>query len=114
MQKCVPVLSFAFSVLASALVAQVSPQQPPAGRGGPPIPPGPAPTHADLEYAPPEPATSNGHKLDLYIPNAAAGPLPVVMWTGGSAWMADTGKRTAPGIAAQLNPAGFAVAGVSI
>jgi acetyl esterase/lipase len=36
------------------------------------------------------------------------------MWTGGSAWMADTGKRTAPGLAAQLLPAGYAVAGVSI
>jgi acetyl esterase/lipase len=38
----------------------------------------------------------------------------VVVWTGGSAWRADTGKRTASGIAAQLNPAGYAVAGVSI
>ena len=34
--------------------------------------------------------------------------LPVVIWTGGSAWMADTGKRTAPGVAAQLLPAGYA------
>ena len=88
--------------------------QPPAGRGGPPVPPGPPPTHADLEYAPPEPASSNGHKLDLYIPPGATGRQPVVIWTGGSAWMADTGKRTAPGLAAQLNPAGYAVAGVSI
>jgi acetyl esterase/lipase len=88
--------------------------QPPAGRGGPPVPPGPPPTHADLEYAPPEPASSNGHKLDLYIPPAATGRLPVVIWTGGSAWLADTGKRTATGLAAQLNPAGYAVAGVSI
>ena len=56
---------------------------------------GPAPTHADLEYAPPEPATSNGHKLDLYMPAARRGPLPVAIWTGGSAWMADTGKRGA-------------------
>jgi acetyl esterase/lipase len=88
--------------------------QPPAGRGGPPVPPGPPPTHADLEYAPPEPASSNGHKLDLYIPPGATGRLPVVVWTGGSAWLADTGKRTAPGLAAQLNPAGYAVAGVSI
>jgi acetyl esterase/lipase len=74
----------------------------------------PSPTHADLDYAPPEPPTSNGHKLDLYLPAGAAGPLPVVIWTGGSAWMADTGKRTAGGLAAQLNPAGYAVAGVSI
>jgi len=63
-----------------------------------------APTHANLDYAPPEPATSNGHKLDLYIPAGAAGPLPVVIWTGGSAWMADTGNRMAGGLAAQLNP----------
>jgi acetyl esterase/lipase len=80
---------------------------------GPPPPQAP-PTHADLEYAPAEPAGSNGHKLDLYIPGGATGPLPVVIWTGGSAWMADTGKRTAPGLALQLNPAGYAVAGVSI
>jgi acetyl esterase/lipase len=76
--------------------------------------PAPAPTHADLEYAPADPPTSNGHKLDLYIPAATGRPLPVVVWTGGSAWRADTGKRSAGGIAAQLNPAGYAVAGVSI
>ena len=46
--------------------------QPPAGGGAGGAqadpPQGPPPTHADLDYAPPEPATSNGHKLDLYIP----------------------------------------------
>jgi acetyl esterase/lipase len=84
-----------------------------AAAQGPP-PPLATPTHAELEYAPAEPAGSNGHKLDLYIPAGASRPLPVVMWTGGSAWLADTGKRTAPGIALQLNPAGYAVAGVSI
>jgi acetyl esterase/lipase len=92
-------------LLASASSAQVLPAQ---GTGGQP-----PPTHADLDYAPPEPATSNGHKLDLYIPSAS-GRVPVVIWTGGSAWMADNGKRTAPGVAAQLLPAGYAVAGVSI
>ena len=70
--------------------------------------------HADVEYAPAEPATSNGHKLDLYLPAGITGRVPVVIWTGGSAWMADTGKRTAPGLAVQLLPAGYAVAGVSI
>jgi acetyl esterase/lipase len=77
-------------------------------------PPAPAPTYANLDYAPPEPSTSNGHKLDLYIPAEAARPLPVVIWTGGSAWRADTGKNGAGRLAAQLNPAGYAVAGVSI
>jgi acetyl esterase/lipase len=74
----------------------------------------PAPTFADLDYAPPDPPSSNGHKLDLYLPAGGAQRLPVVIWTGGSAWRADTGKNTARGIAAQLNPAGYAVAGVSI
>jgi acetyl esterase/lipase len=96
------------------MVGVSSGQQPPApgqaaggGRG-------PAPAYANLDYAPPEPSTSNGHKLDLYIPAGAAQPLPVVIWTGGSAWLADTGKNLAGGLAAQLNPAGYAVAGVSI
>ena len=114
------------AAIAAAIVASAALAQSPAGRqgagsqpGGQPgaqgrVPQGPAPTHADLDYAPPEPTTSNGHKLDLYIPKEFRGPLPVVIWTGGSAWMADTGKRTAGGLAAQLNPAGYAVAGVSI
>ena len=115
------VVGLALGLAGTTVPAQVpgpAPGSPAQGRGGraggPPVLPGPAPTHADLEYAPPDPAGSNGHKLDLYIPSGANGPLPVVIWTGGSAWMADTGKRTAPGLAAQLNPAGYAVAGVSI
>ena len=73
-----------------------------------------APTHANLEYAPAQPPSSNGHKLDLYIPTGKTGPLPTVIWTGGSAWMADNGKNLAGQLAARLNPAGYAVAGVSI
>jgi acetyl esterase/lipase len=98
---------------ATALPAQ---QGAPGGRHPPAPPPlpGPTPTHANIDYAPPEPATSNGHKLDLYIPAGATGPQPVVIWTAGSAWMADSGKRDAQGLAAQLNRAGYAVAGVSI
>ena len=99
-------------LFASARAWQGQGTQPAGGRGGGPA--GPPATHADIEYAPAEPAASNGHKLDLYLPGAASGRAPVVLWTGGSAWMADTGKRTAPGVAAQLHPAGYAVAGVSI
>ena len=88
--------------------------QAPAGRGGGGAPQGPPPTHADIDYAPADPATSNGHKLDIYLPANAAGPVPVAIWTGGSAWRADTGKRLAGGLAVQLHPAGYAVAGVSI
>jgi acetyl esterase/lipase len=75
---------------------------------------GPPPTYANIDYAPADPAGTNGHKLDLYIPEGAARPLPVVIWTAGSAWGADTGKNGAGILAAQLNPAGYAVAGVSI
>ena len=96
-------------VLALLVTPALLPAQAP-----PAAPPGPRPTHADIDYAPADPSASNGHKLDLYMPPAAAGPVPVVIWTGGSAWLADTGKRLAAGIAAQLNPAGYAVAGVSI
>jgi acetyl esterase/lipase len=100
-------LGFALAMMPAPVLGQVAPD-PGATTAAP------APTHADLDYAPPDPPTSNGHKLDLYLPPGVAGPLPVVIWTAGSAWMADTGKRSAPGIAARLNPAGYAVAGVSI
>lgn len=108
-----------FGTIAAALTVTVllyaDTQEPrPAAAGPrPPAAQGPAPTFADLDYAPPDPEGSAGHKLDLYLP-AHAGPHPVVIWTGGSAWRADTGKRTAGGLAARLVPAGFAVAGVSI
>jgi len=86
----------------------------PALAQAPSAPQAPPPTFANLDYAPPEPTASNGHKLDLYLPAGATGRLPVVIWTGGSAWMADTGKSRAGRLAAHLGPAGYAVAGVSI
>jgi acetyl esterase/lipase len=112
-------LGLAVLALLPAASAQVPPagragQMPPGRPGGPAVPPGPPPTHADLDYAAPDPPGSNGHKLDLYMPQDVSGRPPIVIWTGGSAWMADTGKRSAPGLAAQLLPAGYAVAGVSI
>jgi acetyl esterase/lipase len=117
------IAAFGLAVTLMALAALAQVPAGPQGRGGMPgggqraggnVPPGPPPTHTDLDYAPPDPPSSNGHKLDLYIPVGAASRLPVVIWTGGSAWMADTGKRTAGRLAAQLNPVGYAVAGVSI
>ncbi len=103
---------------ASALAQQppVGPVDASGGRGrgaaGPQVPPA---TYSNIDYAPPDPPTSNGHKMDLYIPSGASTqPLPVVIWTGGSAWGADTGKNLAGRLALQLFPAGYAVAGVSI
>ena len=85
-----------------------------AAHGQPGTPTGPAPTHADLAYAPADPTQSNGHLLDLYLPERTEAAVPVVIWTSGSAWFADTGKSRAEIAAAELNPLGFAVAGVSI
>ena len=65
-------------------------------------------------YAPADPAGGQGHLLDLYLPKTADKPIPIVIWTGGSAWKRDNGKAKAGRIAAHLNPAGLAVAGVSI
>jgi acetyl esterase/lipase len=72
------------------------------------------PTHRDIAYAPPLPATGKGHLLDIYLPEIAAGKLPLVIWTSGSAFLSDAGKEGARYMAPELLSAGFAVAGVSV
>jgi acetyl esterase/lipase len=76
--------------------------------------PAAVPTQANIAYAPAEPAGSKGHLLDLYMPVSSKGPVPVVIWTGGSAWRGDQGKESAGWLAPELNGRGYAVAGVSI
>ncbi|MFE7278496.1 alpha/beta hydrolase fold domain-containing protein [Streptomyces sp. NPDC057623] len=66
-----------------------------------------------LAYAPAQPAGTEGHLLDLYVPRSEK-PVPLVISTRGSAWLADNGRRDADKVAAELNPAGYAVAGVSV
>lgn len=66
-----------------------------------------------LSYAPAQPAGSQGHLLDLYLP-ASTERAPVVLWSRGSGWMQDNGRERAAELAAHLTPLGFAVAGVSI
>jgi len=79
-----------------------------------------APAHAnqrvirDVAYAPPEPAASQGHLLDLYLPVHARGPAPLVIWSHGSGWLAENGREGADALADILGPYGFAVAGVAI
>lgn len=72
------------------------------------------PSQTDIAYAPAMPADSKGHLLDLYLPAGAAGPVPLVIWTSGSAFMGDNGKEGARYMAPELLAAGFAVAGVSV
>ncbi|MEV7890693.1 prolyl oligopeptidase family serine peptidase [Streptomyces sp. NPDC002817] len=67
----------------------------------------------DLAYAPAQPPGTQGHLLDLYIPRSDR-PLPLVIFTSGSGWLADSGRQGADKVAAQLNPHGYAVAGVAI
>lgn len=35
----------------------------------------------DIPYAPPQPATSQGHLLDLYLPVSSEHPVPLVIWS---------------------------------
>jgi acetyl esterase/lipase len=72
------------------------------------------PSQTNIAYAEPLPANSKGHLLDIFMPKTGVGPVPLVIWTGGSAFLGDTGKETAQYIAPELLAAGFAVAGVSI
>ncbi|WP_257234559.1 alpha/beta hydrolase [Streptomyces sp. JV178] len=67
----------------------------------------------DLAYAPAEPPGTQGHLLDLYLPGSAR-PAPLVIFSSGSGWLADSGRQGADQVAAQLNPRGFAVAGVAV
>ena len=61
----------------------------------------------DLEYVP------NGHprqKLDLYLPENPAGPLPVILWIHGGGWRAGD-KANPPALA--LAAKGYAVASMN-
>ncbi|WP_368833545.1 alpha/beta hydrolase fold domain-containing protein [Kocuria arenosa] len=52
--------------------------------------------------------------VDLYLPENAEGPVPVVLWTAGSAWLADSGNREGEHVARLLTEHGYAVAAVAV
>ena len=102
------------ALLAAITASCPAPAQAPATFLAPAEYPARKPDLASLAYAPAEGA-GNGHYLDLYLPVASrASPAPIVIWTGGSAWLADNGRDRAGWLASLLVPQGFAVAGVSI
>ena len=68
----------------------------------------------DISYAASDPALHDAHLLDLYLPPNSRGATPVVIFSHGSAWMANNGRDGAQALAAVLNKSGYAVAGVAI
>ncbi len=106
-------LSVALVVGPPAALAQDKPASAPARRAQPAlrpqgqaaIPPG-VKALRDLEYA------RVGHRpllLDLYLPEAATGKLPVVVWIHGGGWRAGSKERCP---AVWMVPRGYAVASV--
>lgn len=99
--------------IAAATLSSQTPRGEPAA--GPRVPLSlPEPSVRDVAYAKSDASTGQGHLLDLYLPPNAGRPTPVVIFSRGSAWLADNGRQGAPALAAALLPAGYAVAGVSI
>jgi acetyl esterase/lipase len=92
--------------VALQMVAVSSWAQQPAARRARKLPEG-VKVLSDLEYVP------GGHerqKLDLYLPEKASGPLPVVLWVHGGGWKAGD-KANSP--AMFLATKGFAVASMN-
>jgi len=52
------------------------------------------------------------NKLDIYLPDNAPTPYPIIVWIHGGGW-AGGDKSSAAGRAAQLTPLGFAVVGIN-
>ena len=64
--------------------------------------------HRDLEYV------RGGHgrqRLDLYLPEKADGPLPVIVWVHGGAWLG--GSKEGGGPALPFVGRGYAVASIN-
>lgn len=56
----------------------------------------------------------NAGTIDLYLPEDANGPTPIVLWSAGSGWMGDNGNGGGERVAKELTQHGYAVAAVAI
>lgn len=68
----------------------------------------------NIAYAAPEAADCAPLLLDLYLPENGEEPVPLVIWSSGSGWLRDDGKKGAADLAPFFTGAGYAVAGVSV
>ena len=100
------------TLAAMALLLNVSPSlhaQRPQGPGMmPPVPEG---TKAlrDLAYVE---GGHERHKLDLFVPESAAGPLPLIIWVHGGGWQ-NGSKEGCPPLRAGYTSRGYAVASIN-
>jgi acetyl esterase/lipase len=108
MKRLAPIFCCGFLFLPGALPAQ--PVNPPA-RGAPPAPrvPEGAKAHRDMTYV------ANGHerhKLDLFVPEKADGPLPLIIWVHGGGWQSGS-KEGCPPLRNGYTQRGYAVASIN-
>jgi acetyl esterase/lipase len=82
--------------------------RPGSGTPGPRVPEG-VKAHRDLAYIP------NGHerhKLDLFVPEKADGPLPLIIWVHGGGWQ-NGSKEGCPPLRNGYTQRGYAVASIN-
>ncbi|MDT8860384.1 alpha/beta hydrolase [Alkalihalobacillus sp. MEB130] len=70
----------------------------------------------NIAYTDPVPSNTRGNLLDLYLPEKPGkSKMPLIIWSSGSAWTADTGKQGVPvDLINYFTNKGYAVAGVSV
>jgi acetyl esterase/lipase len=103
-----PAASTAAPAASTATVA--SPAMPSAGRpsGGGRMAAGPAATYSDVAYA----STSASQVLDIWLPEGATGPVPLVVFVHGGAFMGGD-KAMEGGNVASVLAAGYAAASLN-
>ena len=104
--SCARILWSAAAVLMAASLLVAQPADPSKKRLEPPAPAG-VKTTRDIEYAKPD---GKPQFLDLYLPEKADGPLPLVIWIHGGAWMGGD-KRGNPALG--MTGRGYAVASIN-